>query len=135
VLVTPTRAYHNRPSQEADHGYSAQPQVYPRASRAFRQNFPESISQATSRRDGRRAATGESADIGTAGAEASAAALLKIQYGLELIRSAVVVVARALMEQNCELDDDAARVLRHHVTDSLTDQMVQISLIIDGDAS
>jgi hypothetical protein len=84
---------------------------------------------------GRRAATGESADIGTAGAEASAAALLKIQYGLELIRSAVVVVARALMEQNCELDDDAARVLRHHVTDSLTDQMVQISLIIDGGAS
>jgi hypothetical protein len=81
---------------------------------------------------GRRAATGKSATVAV---DAPAAALLKIQYGLELIRSSVVVVARALMEQNCEVDDDAARVLRHHVTDALTDQMVRIGLLIDGGAS
>lgn len=63
------------------------------------------------------------------------AALLRIRDRLELIRSSVVVVAHALMEQNCELDDDAARVLRYHVTDALTDQMVQIGLLILGGAS
>jgi hypothetical protein len=59
-----------------------------------------------------------------------AVALQKIQDRLELIRSSVVVVAHALREQNCELDDDAARVLGYHVTDALTEQMVQIGLLL-----
>jgi hypothetical protein len=63
------------------------------------------------------------------------AALQRIQARLELIRSSVVVVAHALIEQNCELDDDAARVLGHHVTDALTEQMMQIGLLIHGGAS
>jgi hypothetical protein len=64
-----------------------------------------------------------------------AGTLQSIQYRLELIRSSVVVVAHALMEQNCELDEDAARVLRYHVTVALTDQMVQIGLLLHGGAS
>ena len=64
-----------------------------------------------------------------------ARALQSIHYRLELIRSSVVVVAHALREQNCELDDDAARVLGHHVTDAITEQMVQIGLLIHGGAS
>lgn len=64
-----------------------------------------------------------------------AAVLQKIQDRLEVIRSSVVVLAHALTGQNCELDDDAARVLRHHVTDALSDQMLQIGLLIRGGAS
>jgi hypothetical protein len=63
------------------------------------------------------------------------AALQKIQDRLEVIRSSVVVVARALREQNCEIDDDAARVLVRHVTDGLAEQMGQIGLLIRGVAS
>lgn len=61
--------------------------------------------------------------------------LQKIRDRLELVRSSVVVVARALQQQNCETDDDAARVLRHHVTDALTEQVAQIGLLIRGSAS
>jgi hypothetical protein len=37
----------------------------------------------------------------------------------------------ALTEQNCELDDDAPRTLGHHVTDALTDQMIEIGLLLN----
>jgi hypothetical protein len=87
-----------------------------------------------------RLVTGKPADraaaVGApAGDSPPAGALQRIQYRLELIRSSVVVVAHALKEQSCELDEDAARVLRYHVTDALTDQMVQIGLLIRGSAS
>jgi hypothetical protein len=54
---------------------------------------------------------------------------------LEVIRSAAIVAAHALMEQNCELDDDVARVFTRHVGDALTEQMRRIGLMIQGAAS
>ena len=62
-------------------------------------------------------------------------ALRQIQGKLEIIRGCATVVARALQEQNCELDEDAALVLRHHVTDALTDQMIAIGLLAERGAS
>lgn len=87
---------------------------------------PSGAPQATRLPGGRPARSDDSPPSG---------ALQRIRHRLELIRSSVVVVAQALVEQNCELDGDAARVLRHHVTDALTDQMVQIGLLIRGGAS
>jgi hypothetical protein len=52
-----------------------------------------------------------------------ATALRHIRRNLELIQSVAIVVAHALREQNVELDDDAADVLRRHVSDALQDQI------------
>ena len=57
-------------------------------------------------------------------------ALERLHGKLRLIRSTVAVTVRALRDQNCELDDDIASVLGHHVIDALTDQMAQIGLLL-----
>jgi hypothetical protein len=55
-----------------------------------------------------------------------------IRKNLELIQSAAIVVAHALREQNVELDDDAADVLRRHVSDALQDQIESIDSLLGG---
>jgi hypothetical protein len=64
-----------------------------------------------------------------------ATALQAIQDKLEIARSCAAVVAHALEEQNCELDGDAALTLRHHVAEAITDQVIEIGLLIHGEAS
>jgi hypothetical protein len=65
----------------------------------------------------------------------AADALRTIRRKLELIQSSAIVVAHALREQNCELDDDADRVLTRHVSDALTDQIESIDSLLKGVAS
>jgi hypothetical protein len=62
-------------------------------------------------------------------------ALRHIRSKLELIQSSAIVVAHALREQNVELDDDAADVLRRHVSDELQDQIEGIDSLLGGVAS
>ncbi len=103
----------------------------PKSTRARRERS-DRTSPKTSRKPSGTAAVDS---IRTTNDDAPAAALQRIQDRLELIRSSVIVVAHALMAQNCELDDDAARVLRHHVTDALTEQVAQLGLLLPGGAS
>ena len=65
----------------------------------------------------------------------STAALQRLQDNLEIIRSSATAVAHALNEQNCDADSDAATMLRHHVADALTQQVKEIGIMIQGDAS
>jgi hypothetical protein len=62
-----------------------------------------------------------------------ATALRQIREKLGLICSCAVVVEHALSEQNCELDDDAALVLKRHVGDALFDQILSIDRLL-GDS-
>ena len=63
------------------------------------------------------------------------AALQAIQDKLEIARSCASVVAHALEEQSCELDGEAALTLRHHVAEAITDQVIEIGLLIHWEAS
>ena len=45
---------------------------------------------------------------------------------LSEIRATVVVAAAALRHQNCELDDDVARVLQRSVADRISEQIEQL---------
>ena len=54
---------------------------------------------------------------------APAGTLRKIRNELDFICSCAIVVRRALIEQNCELDEDAARVLKRCVSDELAGQI------------
>jgi hypothetical protein len=49
---------------------------------------------------------------------------------LDFICSCAIVVRRALVEQNCELDEDAARVLRRCISDELAGQIERIDLLL-----
>jgi hypothetical protein len=60
------------------------------------------------------------------------ATLQQIQDSLEVIRASAIVVAHALQEQSCEVDNDAATVLTRHVSDALTREMIQLGLLIAG---
>lgn len=60
----------------------------------------------------------------------AASALRQIREKLELVCSCAIVVEHALMEQNCELDDDAALVLKRHVGDELDRQIERIDLLL-----
>ena len=62
-------------------------------------------------------------------------ALRKILAQLEHICSTAIVVHHALREQAVELDDDAADVLRLHVSDPLYDQILKLKRIAGGGAS
>jgi hypothetical protein len=62
-------------------------------------------------------------------------ALRKILAQLEDICSIAIVVHHALREQNVELDDDAANVLKLHVSDPLYDQILKLKRIVGGGAS
>lgn len=64
-----------------------------------------------------------------------AKALRKILAQLEDICSTVIVVHHALREQNVELDDDAADVLKLHVSDPLYDQILKLKRIVGWGAS
>jgi hypothetical protein len=56
--------------------------------------------------------------------------LRHIRNKLEVIQSSAIVVAYALIEQNAEVDDEAARVLRNHVSDALEDQIENIDSLL-----
>ena len=62
-------------------------------------------------------------------------ALQRIVAQLEDICSTVIVVHHALREQNVALDDDAADVLKLHVSDPLYDQILKLKRINGGGAS
>jgi hypothetical protein len=60
----------------------------------------------------------------------AAGALREIRQQLDLACSCAIVVAHALTEQNVELDDDAALVLRRHVSNPLYDQVLRIDRLL-----
>ena len=60
--------------------------------------------------------------------------LRQIQPHLERICSVAIVIAHALRGQGAELDDDAACVLRWHVSDPLFEQTLRLKRIIAGGA-
>jgi hypothetical protein len=60
----------------------------------------------------------------------AAGALREIRQQLDLACSCAIVVAHALTEQNVELDDDAALVLRRHVSDPLYKQVLRIDRLL-----
>ena len=66
--------------------------------------------------------------------DAPATALRQIHARLARISSTAIVVAHALREQNVQLDDDAACVLRWHVSDPLFEQILRLKRIIDRGA-
>ena len=59
-----------------------------------------------------------------------AGTLRKIRNELDFICSCAIVVRRALVEQNCELDEDAARVLKRCISDELAGQIERIDLLL-----
>src|SRR6185312_992964 len=63
----------------------------------------------------------------------AATALRGIRKDIELILSHVIVVEHALLEQNVELDDDAALVLRAHVGDPLQGEIEAIGRLLGED--
>jgi hypothetical protein len=62
--------------------------------------------------------------------DTSTSALRKIRDELDFICSCAIVVRRALIEQNCELDEDAARVLKRCVSDELAGQIERIDSLL-----
>jgi hypothetical protein len=62
-------------------------------------------------------------------------ALPKILAQLQDICSTAIVVHHALREQNVDLDNDAADVLKLHVSDPLYDQILKLKRIVGGGAS
>jgi hypothetical protein len=70
----------------------------------------------------------------TTAPDAWVTALRQIHARLERIRSTAVVVAHALRQQNVQVDDDAACVLRWHVSDPLYEQVLRLKRIIAGGA-
>jgi len=62
---------------------------------------------------------------------ARAGTLRKIRNELDFICSCAIVVRRALVEQNCELDEDAARVLKRCVSDELAGQIELIDVLLE----
>ena len=49
---------------------------------------------------------------------------------LRQVQSAVVVAVAALRQQNCELDEDVARVLQRSVADRIQDQIERLETLI-----
>ena len=74
-------------------------------------------------------------DLPRTGKLSAVKALRKILTDLEDICSTAIVVHHALREQNVELDDDAADVLKLHVSDPLYDQILKLKRIVGGGAS
>jgi hypothetical protein len=60
-------------------------------------------------------------------------ALREIRQELNSICSCVIVVRHALTEQNVELDEDAALVLKRHVSDPLFEQVLRIGHLLGDD--
>jgi hypothetical protein len=60
---------------------------------------------------------------------------MRVQLGevaaqLRQVQSTVVVVVAALRQQNCELDEDVARVLQRSVADRLQDQIERLETLM-----
>jgi hypothetical protein len=49
---------------------------------------------------------------------------------LRQVQSAVVVAVAALRQQNCELDEDVARVLQRSVADRIQDQIERLEALM-----
>ena len=49
---------------------------------------------------------------------------------LRQVQSAVVVAVAALRQQNCELDEDVAKVLQRSVADRIQDQIERIEALM-----
>jgi hypothetical protein len=49
---------------------------------------------------------------------------------LRQVQSAVVVAVAALKQQNCELDEDIARVLQRSVADRIQDQIERVESLM-----
>jgi hypothetical protein len=58
------------------------------------------------------------------------AQLGEVAAHLRQVQSAVVVVVAALKQQNCELDEDVARVLQRSVADRLQDQIERLEALM-----
>ena len=58
------------------------------------------------------------------------AQLGEVAAHLRQVQSAVVVVVAALKQQNCELDEDVARVLQRSVADRLQDQIERLETLM-----
>jgi hypothetical protein len=70
-----------------------------------------------------------------AGKSISKTRSMRVQLGevaahLRQVQSAVVVVVAALRQQNCELDEDVARVLQRSVADRLQDQIERLERLM-----
>jgi hypothetical protein len=70
-----------------------------------------------------------------AGKSISKTRSIRVQLGevaahLRQVQSAVVVVVAALRQQNCELDEDVARVLQRSVADRLQDQIERLETLM-----
>ena len=70
-----------------------------------------------------------------AGKSISKTRSMRVQLGevaahLRQVQSAVVVVVAALRQQNCELDEDVARVLQRSVADRLQDQIERLETLM-----
>ena len=51
---------------------------------------------------------------------------------LRQVQSAVVVAVAALKQQNCELDEDIARVLQRSVADRIQDQIERVESLMSS---
>jgi hypothetical protein len=56
--------------------------------------------------------------------------LSELTLNLEAIRSAVAVSVAALRHQNCEIDEDVARVLQRSVSDKLQDEIDKAAQLV-----
>jgi hypothetical protein len=70
-----------------------------------------------------------------AGKSISKTRSMRVQLGevaaqLRQVQSTVVVVVAALRQQNCELDEDVARVLQRSVADRLQDQIERLETLM-----
>ena len=54
----------------------------------------------------------------------------EVALHLRAVQSAVVVAVAALMQQNCELDEDIATVLQRSVADRIHDQIERIEAMM-----
>ena len=57
------------------------------------------------------------------------AQLEEVVQHLRQVHSAVVVAVAALRQQNCELDEDIARVLQRSVADRIQDQIERLETL------
>jgi hypothetical protein len=55
--------------------------------------------------------------------------LEEVAAQLRQVQSAVVVAVAALKQQNCELDEDIATVLKRSVADRIEDQIERLELL------
>ena len=132
----PTTAYHATPSARCNMD-SSRPRNSTRAGKARSgKSLPGSrrkpVVRKASKTRARAAAIGP---LRKARHGIPVAILRQIQGRIRQICSTAIVVAHALRKQNVELDDDAADVLRWHVSDPLFEQILLLKRVVDRSAS